>query len=122
MATEKEKMLDIELRIGKILRAGVIISSAVIILGLLMFIISGHSGYSGSVYPHKVNEIIQGLIQLKPFAWLMTGLFLLILTPVLRVVASIFAFIQERDRMYVIITTIVLLILIVAIAVGHGGA
>ena len=52
----------------------------------------------------------------------MTGLFLLILTPVLRVVASIVAFAKEGDKLYVAITTLVLIILIVAMFVGHGGA
>ena len=35
MTEEKEKLLEIELRIGKILRAGVFISSAIIIIGLI---------------------------------------------------------------------------------------
>ena len=52
----------------------------------------------------------------------MTGLFLLILTPVLRVVASIFAFAKEGDKMYVIITMMVLAVLIIAILLGHTGA
>ena len=46
----------------------------------------------------------------------------LILTPVLRVVASIVAFAKEGDKLYVAITTLVLIILIVAMFVGHGGA
>ncbi|MEY8442935.1 DUF1634 domain-containing protein [Lactococcus ileimucosae] len=122
MTKEKEKLLEIELKIGKILRAGVFISSAVIIIGLAMFVFTGYSGYSGTTYPRGLSEIVRGLLEFKPFAWLMTGLFLLILTPVLRVLASIFAFAKEGDRMYVIITMMVLAVLVLAIFLGHTGA
>ena len=118
----KEELLKIERNIGKILRVGVFVSTTVIIIGILMFILSGHSGYAEGVWPDKFKEILSGLVEFKALAWLMTGLFLLILTPVLRVVASIVAFAKEGDKLYVAITTLVLIILIVAMFVGHGGA
>ena len=40
-----------------------------------------------------------------------TGIFVLILTPVLRVVFSVYAFARERDTVYVIVTLIVLALL-----------
>lgn len=118
----KEELLKIERNIGKILRIGVFLSTTVIIIGILIFLLSGHSGYAEGVWPDKFNEILSGLVEFKALAWLMTGLFLLILTPVLRVVASIVAFAKEGDKLYVAITTLVLIILIVAMFVGHGGA
>ncbi len=118
----KEELLKIERNIGKILRIGVFVSATVIIIGILMFLLSGHSGYAEGVWPDKFKEILSGLVEFKALAWLMTGLFLLILTPVLRVVASIVAFAKEGDKLYVAITTLVLIILIVAMFVGHGGA
>lgn len=118
----KEDLLKIEQNIGKILRAGVFVSSVVIIIGILMFVITGHSGYSDGIWPDKFNEILTGLVQFKALAWLMAGLFLLILTPVLRVVASVFAFAKEGDRLYVAITCLVFIILIIAMFIGHGGA
>lgn len=118
----KEELLKIERNIGKILRIGVFVSTTVIIIGILMFLLNGHSGYAAGVWPDKFNEILSGLVEFKALAWLMTGLFLLILTPVLRVVASIVAFAKEGDKLYVAITTLVLIILIVAMFVGHGGA
>ena len=121
-ALTKEELLKIERNIGKILRVGVFVSSTVIIIGILMFLLTGHSGYATGVWPDKFNEILRGLIEFKALAWLMTGLFLLILTPVLRVVASIVAFAKEGDKLYVAITSLVLIILIIAMFVGHGGA
>ena len=50
---------------------------------------------------------------------MMLGIFLLILTPVLRVVISIYAFAKEKDHLYVWITSIVLVILIISFIIGH---
>ena len=52
---------------------------------------------------------------------MMLGVYCLILTPVLRVIVSIYAFYREKDRLYVTITTAVLLILIVALVIGVYG-
>lgn len=51
-------------------------------------------------------------------AFIMLGLFCLILTPVLRVVVSIFAFAKEKDYLYVVITLIVLVILVIGMSFG----
>ncbi len=50
---------------------------------------------------------------------MMGGVYLLILTPILRVVISIYAFYKENDFLYVKITSLVLLILIISVIVGH---
>lgn len=117
----KEELLKIERNIGKILRVGVFVSTTVIIIGILMFLLSGHSGYAEGVWPDKFNEILSGLVEFKALAWLMTGLFLLILTPVCSGCFNC-GFAKEGDKLYVAITTLVLIILIVAMFVGHGGA
>ncbi len=52
---------------------------------------------------------------------MMLGIFLLILTPVLRVVVSIYAFIKENDKLYAWITTVVLVILVIAMLIGYFG-
>ncbi len=51
----------------------------------------------------------------------MAGLLLLVATPVARVALSIVIFIIERDRLYVLITAAVLLILVVAFVTGAAG-
>ncbi|SJZ99931.1 Uncharacterized membrane protein [Pilibacter termitis] len=120
--TEKEKleMAHIEEVIGKILRIGVGISCAVMIFGFLLFLITGKSGYQGDEFPTQLSSIFQGITQIRPFAFLMAGLFLLILTPILRVVVSIYSFARERDKLYVGITIVVLCILLFAMMLGAG--
>ncbi len=53
---------------------------------------------------------------------IIAGLLVLIATPVARVVFSIFIFLREGDRLYVAITSAVLLILLFGFAVGATGA
>ncbi|MCT4397854.1 DUF1634 domain-containing protein [Pediococcus ethanolidurans] len=116
-----EEMNQIELIIGQVLRIGVLISAAVILVGVLLIVFTGQTGYSAKIYPTTVNAIASGIVALKPFAIVMLGLFLLILTPVLRVVVSIYAFAKERDHLYVWITTFVLVILLIGMWIGYLG-
>ncbi|KRN01999.1 hypothetical protein FD13_GL000453 [Levilactobacillus senmaizukei DSM 21775 = NBRC 103853] len=119
-ATSKE-MLQVESVIGRILQVGVIFSAIVMAIGLGLFLVTGQSGYPGTVVPRQMGLILQGTWQLKPYAIMMLGVYCLILTPVLRVIVSIYAFYKERDHLYVAITTLVLFILMVALFIGvHG--
>ena len=47
------------------------------------------------------------------------GLLLLIATPVARVAFSVAAFAEQRDRLYVVVTSIVLLLLIYSLLYSH---
>lgn len=110
--TTTTEMNHIEAIIGRILQIGVSIAAIIMLLGLILLIANGgKTGYPTNVHPTTMHAILSGVTQLKPYAVMMLGLFCLILTPILRVVVSIFAFWKERDRMYVVITTVVLVIL-----------
>ncbi|WP_334333551.1 MULTISPECIES: DUF1634 domain-containing protein [unclassified Companilactobacillus] len=113
-----EETKKVELIIGKILRIGVITSAIVILIGMGLYFMSG-SGYNPGDYPTRFSAIFAGLAAGKSYAVIMLGVFLLILTPVLRVVVSIYAFYKEHDKLYVIITTIVLIILMFAMFMGY---
>ncbi|GEA98762.1 DUF1634 domain-containing protein [Levilactobacillus brevis] len=119
--TTAKEMAQVQTIIGRILQVGVIFSAIVMLIGLVLFLVSGQSGYSGSYVPRRMGLILQGTWQLKPYAIMMLGVYCLILTPVLRVVVSIYAFYKEHDHLYVSITTLVLAILLVALAIGVTG-
>ena len=118
---DNKELQDVEMIISKALRAGVVVSGTVIFIGLLIFLLSGNSGYPESVYPSKPSEIIRGLLELKSYAVIMTGIMILIATPVFRVGVSIIVFAVEKDYLYVKITTVVFLILIVSMVLGKVG-
>ena len=108
--------------IGWILQGGVLISSAVICVGIGLWLlgIGQHPDQQLLVFPHTLNEVGSGLLMLHPQAIITLGLLLLLATPVVRVFASIFAFALEHDRRYVVITTVVLAILMMSFLLGKG--
>lgn len=108
--------------IGWILQGGVMLSSAVICAGIVLWIvrIGQHQSQQLLVFPHTPGEVWSGLLALHPQAVIALGLLLLLATPVVRVFASIFAFALENDRRYVAITTLVLAILLVSFLLGKG--
>lgn len=119
MDKEQQEIRDVEEAIGYILRVGVMVSASVIGLGLILMLINGGTGYPPEQTPADFQTIWQGLIQLKAGAYVMLGLFCLILTPVLRVIVSIWAFAKEKDYLYVWITVIVLVILVFGMLTGY---
>ena len=114
----KSNIEEVEIMISRSLQIGVIFSAIVMLIGLLMFLVTGSSGYPGDTFPTNLLVIFQGLISLKPYAVILTGLFILILTPVFRVGVSIIVFFKEKDFLYVKITAMVFAILIVSFLLG----
>ncbi|MGA8573762.1 MAG: DUF1634 domain-containing protein [Desulfobaccales bacterium] len=127
MHAKKEKWTDqkVETIIGNILRDGVLIASFVILVGGIFFL----TRYSGKI-PHyrvfrgeptdlrSIPGIFRDAFSLSSRGIIQLGLLLLMATPIARVAFSIVAFVIERDRMYVIITLIVLGILIYSLMGG----
>ncbi|NVY97161.1 DUF1634 domain-containing protein [Lactobacillus sp. DCY120] len=114
----KEELNEIELIIGKILRVGVIVSVIVMIIGLGLMVIQTPTGTTVH-FPTTISGLVHGIGHFQAASIMMLGIFLLILTPVLRVVVSIYAFAKEKDYLYVIITTLVLVILAIAMIGGY---
>lgn len=108
--------------IGWILQGGVLLSSTVIFMGMVLWLIRAgqHANQQLLAFPHTLGEVVSGLSQFRSQAIIALGLLLLLATPVVRVAASIIAFALEHDRRYVIITTVVLLILMLSFFLGKG--
>ncbi|USS86225.1 DUF1634 domain-containing protein [Fructilactobacillus cliffordii] len=112
------EMQAVEQTIGKILRWGVIVAATIMIIGLLLYLMSGSLGVATHYHVKNFFELLQGLVTGKPYAVMMTGIFALILTPVLRVVVSIYSFYREHDSLYMVITSLVLVILLTSFWLG----
>lgn len=121
---DKDRRLrQAELAISHVLRGGVILSAAIILLGVVWFYLQmAITGHATLTYPHSVLEVAQELAQGNPLALVALGLLILLLTPILRVAISIVIFALERDWLYTVITLVVLLILLVSLLLGRGGA
>jgi uncharacterized membrane protein len=133
MLPQDERVRKVELAISALLRIGVLTSLLVVLAGTaLTFVHHPHYLSSrhdlgpltkpGAVFPHSLPSLIHGLEQGQGRAIVMAGLLLLIATPVLRVAVSVLAFVYQRDRTFVVITTVVLALLLTSFALGRGGA
>jgi uncharacterized membrane protein len=119
----------VDTAISNLLRTGVVVSMVVVITGLAITFIH-HPQYvrsktalgqltdAGTVYPHRVRDVFAQIGAGRGQAIVMLGLLMLIATPVARVALSIIAFAVERDRLYVVITSIVLLLLLISFVIG----
>lgn len=114
----ESKIEEVELVISRSLQVGVILSAAIMLTGFIMYLVTGNSGYAGNTFPTSLQVIFAGLLALKPYAIILTGLLILILTPVFRVGISILVFMKEKDYLYVKITAVVFAILIVSFVLG----
>jgi uncharacterized membrane protein len=118
--------------ISNILRAGVLLSAALVIVGTVITFVH-HTSYftssddleslkNGSLgFPTSFPSIIRGLAHFEGRAIVMTGLLVLVATPIMRVAVSIVAFMQVRDRVFVVITSIVLILLLASLTLGKAG-
>ena len=105
------------LMVSWVLLTGVSVAAGLITVGLLgSFVV----GWRGSLLglPHAdiaidtFADLGEGLRALRPQAISQLGLLVLVATPIGRVLTSLIAFALERDRLYVVLTSIVLAILL----------
>ncbi|MBX5458199.1 MAG: DUF1634 domain-containing protein [Thermogemmatispora sp.] len=125
MATAAARSVDAQAAtiIGWILQGGVLVSAAIIVIGVAwLFLQPGGPGTTSVArFPHSLPDLLTGLLQWQAPALIVLGLVVLIATPVLRVATSIVAFALERDARYVLITLAVLLILLYSLFFGDRG-
>lgn len=65
-------------------------------------------------------EVFRRVAELRPSGFLALGLLVLVATPIMRVIGSIFAFLYERDWRYAAITFLVLLVVSLSLILGQG--
>jgi uncharacterized membrane protein len=109
----------IEIILGNLLRTGVLISAAVVLLGACIYLYRhAHEPADYRVFRGEPSEyrtirgVIQSVMNGRGQGIIQLGLLLLIATPIARVAFSVAGFAIERDRLYVAFTLLVLAILL----------
>jgi uncharacterized membrane protein len=110
----------VEQVVGNLLRAGVILAAAVVLIGGVMYLFEHgtekvpdrHQFRGMPADLRSPRRILADALELKSVGVIQLGLLLLIATPVARVIFSVFAFALQRDFTYVLITLIVLAVLL----------
>ena len=118
---------DVEQLIGRLLQVGVMISAAVVLFGGALFL-AQHGGapvgfheFSTTPTPlWSVGGILRGALALDSASIVQLGLVLLIATPVMRVALTLVAFAMQRDRLYVALTGVVLVLLLYGLIWGRA--
>ncbi len=120
---------DMEQVMGSLLRYGVILAAIVASAGGIMYLVL-HGGnlqpsyaiFNGEPEQYKsLSGVLQGVKAWDSSSIMQLGVLLLIATPIVRILFSILSFIREKDYLYVIISTIVILIIGFSLFNGLGG-
>lgn len=117
---------DIQQFIGNLLRVGVLSASAIALIGGILYLsIHGletrpdyHQFHNEPVAYTHLTGILNGVLSGNAGSIMQLGVVVLILTPIMRVACSLFSFAVEKDKMYVIITSIVLCIILFSMFCG----
>jgi uncharacterized membrane protein len=108
----------VEQLVGRLLQAGVLLAAVVVIVGGAA-VLATHGGAAPAFGEflgtapglRSVLGIVRGALALDAPSIVQLGLVLLIATPVARVALTLVTFALQRDRLYVVITAIVLAVL-----------
>jgi uncharacterized membrane protein len=116
----------LETIIGNLLRAGVVITATITSIGGVIYL--AHSGETLAHYQafhgepaelRSVEGVLSDASSRDGVGIMQLGLLLLIATPVARVAFSLAAFAVQRDRLYVVVTLAVLVVLTFGVAGGQ---
>jgi len=111
---------------GSVLRYGVVLAAVLVAAGGVAYLFERwdyaehYRMFVGS--PESLTSpaaILRGALALDPASLIALGLVVLVLTPVARVAFALLAFAEQRDRLYVILSLIVLVVLSIGLT-GHS--
>ncbi|MDN3551762.1 DUF1634 domain-containing protein [Mucilaginibacter aquaedulcis] len=117
---------DIEKLIGYLLRYGVVTASLIVLTGGIIYLFQ----YQHSAIPQyhvfigekagytTLTQIFGGVESLNAKGIIQFGVLVLIATPILRIFFSLVGFVFERDKLYILITLIVLSVMMFSIFGG----
>lgn len=109
----------VELVIGRLLQTGVLLAALVVLVGGVIAL--SHYGRNSPNFGQfrgedpllkSVGSIVHGVLSGDSRAIVQLGLVLLIATPVARVALTLGAFIIQRDKLYIAVTALVLVLLL----------
>jgi len=113
----------VETIMGNLLRAGVMLAAAVVLAGGLIYLLRhgaaqpGYHVFRGEPADlRSIRGIVAEAVTLRGRGIIQLGLLLLIATPIARVAFSVYAFARQGDRIYIVVTLIVLTLLLYGLA------
>jgi uncharacterized membrane protein len=126
MADTRWSDRDVEQVIGRMLQLGVLLAATVVLIGAVAVLAQYgrapadyHVFRQGPDALRSLSGIVRSALAFDSRAIVQLGLVLLIATPVARVALTLVAFLVQRDRLYVLVTTVVLALLFYGLVLGR---
>jgi uncharacterized membrane protein len=117
MSTQADTKMEIA--IGNLLRIGVSVAAAVVLTGWVLYLVQAHGTAPDYRHFHgkplqvlQIGPILKGAGRLDSRSVIELGILLLIATPVARVIFCVGGFAAQRDKLYVLVSSVVLAILV----------
>ncbi|MBI1368569.1 MAG: DUF1634 domain-containing protein [Planctomycetes bacterium] len=118
-----------EMVLSRLLRAGVVASMIIVLIGVLVMF-ARHPSFlndpaetqrmtsTDAKFPLTIGQVATDLVHFQGRAIVVLGIFVLIATPVMRVVATIVLFANRRDKWFALMALFVLIVLLLSFALG----
>ncbi len=108
--------------VARVLQWGIGASIAMMAIGVALMVARGVDPLGPPPPPFDPAAILSGLASLEPTSFLWLGLILTIVTPTLRVLASLVGFARTGQRRMVIVSVAILVVIAASVAVASGAA
>ncbi|CAA7195814.1 DUF1634 domain-containing protein [Chryseobacterium potabilaquae] len=125
----KKNFTDVDLNrsVGNLLRLGVVLSVTTSLIGFIKLFLEGFKmpkkysllnigSSSEKVWGHFWNSLCKG----EGMAIIQLGILLLIFTPLMRIIFALVGYLKEKDYVYVVISSIVLVIMAISFFTGYA--
>jgi uncharacterized membrane protein len=112
----------LETTMGSLLRIGVLLAAGLVTIGALIYLAQHYADpvhFRSFKLESSDLRTVAGIVRLSAHldssGLIQLGLLLLIATPVARVLFAVIGFAMERDRLYVVVSAIVLAVLVASL-------
>ncbi len=116
MASEADLKMDVN--ISRMLRAGVSLAAVVVFIGGLLYVLQAHGvapdyrDFHGIPNPpDRIPTLMVGH-HLDSRSIIRVGILLLVATPIMRVAYCVYGFAAQKDKIYIVVSSIVLTVLL----------
>jgi uncharacterized membrane protein len=118
VATRREQSRQVEARIAGVLRSGVVTATVMLTVSMPWIVFQDRSH---GTHRLSIGEALRRLPELDPRGLAAVGVIILVATPVLQLLTSAFLFWRKRDRLYLMLTLTVCVIIAAGALLTGGG-
>jgi uncharacterized membrane protein len=108
-----------EMTVSRMLRVGVTTAALIVLAGAILYLLRAHGVEADYRHFHgiprpadKITPVLEGVRRLDSRSIIHLGILILIATPILRVAFCLYSFAAQKDKIYVVVSGIVLVVLL----------